>query len=67
MKNKDNIIPEFKSEDEEQEFWATHSPLDYFEIKSAKTVSFPNLKPLNHLINILPNQIHADTLQKSFL
>ena len=24
---KDNIIPNFKSEDEEREFWATHSPL----------------------------------------
>ena len=27
MKKMDNIIPEFKSEDEEREFWATHSAL----------------------------------------
>ena len=38
-------IPKFKSEDQEREFWATHSPLDYFDIKKARRVEFPNLKP----------------------
>jgi hypothetical protein len=27
---KDRIIPDFKDEDEEREFRAYHSPLDYF-------------------------------------
>ena len=29
---KDKIIPDFKNEDEEREFWATHSPrkTDFF-------------------------------------
>ncbi len=29
---KDKIIPDFKNEDEEREFWVIHSPLDYFDI-----------------------------------
>ncbi len=40
---KDNIIPKFRNEDEEREFWAIHSPLDYFNIKDFKRASFPNL------------------------
>lgn len=27
-------IPKFKNEDEEREFWATHSPLDYFDTRN---------------------------------
>ncbi len=38
-------IPKFKNEDEEREFWATHSPLDYFDTERASRVDFPNLKP----------------------
>lgn len=38
-------IPKFKSEDEEREFWAKNSPLDYFDISTARRVEFPNLKP----------------------
>jgi hypothetical protein len=38
-------IPEFKSEDEEFEFWATHDTTDYFDWSKAERVSFPNLKP----------------------
>jgi predicted DNA binding CopG/RHH family protein len=35
----------FHNEDEEREFWAEHSPLDYFNLTEAKKASFPNLKP----------------------
>ena len=38
-------IPKFKSEDEQREFWATHSPLDFFDTSSARQVTLPNLKP----------------------
>ena len=38
-------IPEFKSEDEEREFWATHDSSDYMDWSDAKTMRFPNLKP----------------------
>jgi hypothetical protein len=45
MKKMKRTIPDFKNEDEERDFWATHSPLDYFDSKRFKRVSFPNLKP----------------------
>ncbi|MFO7558265.1 MAG: CopG family antitoxin [Desulfobacterales bacterium] len=49
---KDKIIPNFKNEDEEREFWATHSPLDYFDSKTFKKASFPRLKPSVKSISI---------------
>ena len=52
MKKENNRIPRFKNEDEEREFWATHSPLDYFDQKNAKRVIFPNLKPSLRSISI---------------
>ena len=58
MKKTDNHIPVFKSEDEEREFWATHSPLDYFDSNNVKRASFPNLKPSLKSISIrLPDHM----------
>ena len=45
-------IPKFKSEDEERVFWATHSPLDFFDSSSARRVTLPNLKPSVKTISI---------------
>ena len=36
MKKRNSRLPEFKDEDEEREFWATHSPLDYFDSDKAR-------------------------------
>ena len=44
--------PKFKSEDEERDFLATHSPLDYFQATAAKQTTFPNLKPSLKSISI---------------
>lgn len=38
-------IPDFKSEDEEFEFWATHDSTEYIDWTKSKEVAFPNLKP----------------------
>jgi predicted DNA binding CopG/RHH family protein len=60
MKKMDKQIPKFKSEDEEREFWATHSPLDYFNSKKFKRASFPKLKPSLKSISIrLPEDMLA--------
>jgi predicted DNA binding CopG/RHH family protein len=60
MKN-DKIIPDFKNEDEEREFWANHSPLDYFNTKDFKSASFPKLKPSVKSISIrLPEDMLAE-------
>ena len=52
MKKDKKTIPKFKNEDEEREFWATHSPLNYFDAKDFKRASFPKLKPSLKSISI---------------
>jgi predicted DNA binding CopG/RHH family protein len=61
MKKRNNRIPKFKNEDEEREFWATHSPLDYFDSNSVKSASFPDLKPSLKSISIrVPSDMLAE-------
>ena len=61
MKQTDRKMPEFKNEDEERDFWATHSPLDFFDAKTFKKASFPNLKPSIKSISIrLPEDLLAE-------
>jgi predicted DNA binding CopG/RHH family protein len=44
MKKKFKLIPKFKNEDEERDFWATADSSEYFDWSKARHVSFPNLK-----------------------
>ncbi len=61
MKKINKKIPKFKNEDEEREFWATHSPLDYFDAVNFKRASFPKLKPSLKSISIrLPEDMLAE-------
>ncbi|MEK7525958.1 MAG: BrnA antitoxin family protein [Patescibacteria group bacterium] len=45
-------IPKFKNEDEEAEFWNTHSSTDYIDWSKAVEVEFPNLKPSTKSITL---------------
>lgn len=45
-------MPKFKNEDQERDFWATHSSLDYLDWSKAKAISFPNLKPSTTTISL---------------
>ena len=56
-------IPKFKSEDREREFWATHSPLDFFDPGSVKRVTLPNLKPSVKTISIRLPEMMLDQLK----
>jgi hypothetical protein len=61
MKKTDKLIPKFENEDEERKFWATHSPLDYFDSGNIKRVLFSNLKPSLKLTSIrLPEDMRAE-------
>lgn len=61
MKKTDKRIPEFKSEDAERRFWATHSPLDYFDFRNIRRASFPHLKPSLKSISIrIPSDMLAE-------
>jgi predicted DNA binding CopG/RHH family protein len=63
MKTKPKKIPKFKTEDEEREFWATHSSLDYFDLSTARRVTFPNLKPTTKSISIRLPEALIDELK----
>ena len=64
MKKRADRIPAFKNEDQEREFWATHSPLDYGYVHSSRVGDanpFPNLKPSLKSISIrIPSDMLAE-------
>jgi len=61
MDSKRKPIPEFSSEDEEREFWATHDSTDYIDWSRAeRNPSFPHLKPSTRMVSIrLPESLIA--------
>lgn len=44
MRKNLKIIPKFKNEKEEREFWQTHDSTEYVEYKFLENWHFPNLK-----------------------
>jgi predicted DNA binding CopG/RHH family protein len=51
-------MPKFKTEKEEQEFWATHDSTEYVDWAKAKYTLFSNLKPSSKTISIrLPESL----------
>ncbi|MGB8212472.1 MAG: BrnA antitoxin family protein [Anaerolineales bacterium] len=45
-------IPEFKNEDEERAFWATHESSEYMDWSKSNHALFPNLKPSTRAISL---------------
>ena len=45
-------MPEFHSENEEREFWATHDSTEFIDWRSAERRKFPNLKPTLRTISL---------------
>ena len=56
-------IPDFKNEDEERNFWATHDSTEYIDWSKAKRAVFPNLKPSTKTITIRVPQSLLDSLK----
>lgn len=53
--------PEFRSEEEEREFWATHDSTEFIDWSTAQKHKFPNLKPTLRTISLrLPTSMIAD-------
>lgn len=46
------VLPKFKNEDEEREFWWNLDLSEYYEPGDLEEVSFPNLKPTTRSISI---------------
>lgn len=45
-------LPDFKTADEELEFWSNINLADYYESSDAKPVTFPRLKPSVQTISL---------------
>jgi predicted DNA binding CopG/RHH family protein len=53
-----NVVPRFKSEDQEREFWDKHEVVDYFNWELAAQPTHSALKPSTTAISIrLPNSM----------
>ncbi|MBI2443335.1 MAG: BrnA antitoxin family protein [Candidatus Levybacteria bacterium] len=63
-KQKKNKIPRFKNEDEEREFWSTHSPLDFLDDLRPVKFDFSELKPSTKTISLRLPQSMIDELKK---
>ena len=44
--------PEFRSENEEREFWTKHDSTEFIDWESARHCKFPNLKPTLRTISL---------------
>ena len=45
-------LPEFKTEEEERQFWTDHDSTEYVNWSEAKRGVFPNLKPSTRTISL---------------
>lgn len=52
MKRTKKQLPEFRSEDAEREFWATHDSTEYMDWRTARRRKLPNLKPTLRTISL---------------
>lgn len=58
MKRKPKKAPEFKSEQAERQFWATHDSTGYVDWAAAKPVVLPRLRPSTETISLrLPKHL----------
>jgi len=58
---KRKALPNFRDEEEEHAFWATHDSTAYFDWSKAVRAVFPNLQPSTHTISLrLPESLLSD-------
>lgn len=61
MTNTKKQLPEFRSEEEEREFWATHDSTEFIDWSTARKRKLPNLKPTLRTISLrLPSSMITD-------
>ena len=54
--------PKFKTEDEERQFWATHSSMDYIDWSKAKSAVLPKLKRTERVIAVRISDVTYEQL-----
>ena len=65
MKKKLKLIPKFKNEDEERDFWDTHDTTEYFDMSKPMMIKFPNLKMSTKIITFRITQSLYEDLKLS--
>jgi hypothetical protein len=50
--SKKKTLPDFRSEDEERDFWAGHDSTEFIDWRSARRQKFPKLKPMLRTISL---------------
>lgn len=63
MKNHEKKIPEFKSEDQEREFWSKADSTEYIDWNKAKRTILPNLKPSTKKISLRLPELMIEELK----
>jgi len=59
-KNKNRVIPKFRNEDEEREFWSTHDMADFIDYFQPVKFDLSKLKPSTSPVTIrLPESLIA--------
>jgi len=56
-------IPDFKTEDEEREFWDNHDSTDYLDWENAERYKFVNLKPSTETISLRLSRWLLDSIK----
>ena len=56
-------IPKFKSEEEEQAFWAEHDSADFIDWSEAKRVTLSNLRPSTKTISLRLPELMLEELK----
>lgn len=52
MRKKHNLIPKFKNEDDERDFWATHDLTDYLDNFEPVRIDLSELQPSTRSITV---------------
>ncbi|MCB0256106.1 MAG: BrnA antitoxin family protein [Anaerolineae bacterium] len=56
-------LPDFKNEEEEQEFWASHDSTEYLNWDQAERVILPKLKPSTKTISLRMSESMLDQIR----
>lgn len=63
MKKKLQPIPNFKSENEEREFWASHEIVDYVDVSKPIKLDLSHLKPSTQTVTLRMPKNMVDDLK----
>lgn len=64
MRKKFKVIPKFKNEDEERDFWATADTSEYFDVDNPIEMDLSELRPSTEIISLRLPQYLLDRIKQ---